>query len=116
MRRIFVEIMPGLSASALAGLTRTAVGIGQGMGLKGGDRLCVLARIALLLPLHRKRLHQPRQRHPFRLPPIQDRLDDIRRQQREPKRGRDIGRVDRLGSRKLVEHIVVRIGPGVHNE
>ena len=51
-------------------------------------------------PLHRKRLHQPRQRHCIRLPPIQDRLDDIRRQQREPQKARDIGRVDLLGRGK----------------
>ena len=37
-------------------------------------------------PLHWKRLHQPRQCHPVRLPPNQDRLDDVRRQQREARR------------------------------
>ena len=31
----------------------------------------------LPIPLHGKRLHQPRQRHPLRLPAVQDRLDYI---------------------------------------
>lgn len=34
----------------------------------------------LIRPFRRKRLHQPRQRHLLRLPPIQDRLDDVRGQ------------------------------------
>jgi len=54
----------------------------------------------LPLPLHRKRFHQPRQRDPLRLLPIQERLDDIRRQQRQPQQARDIGRVDLLGRGK----------------
>ena len=60
-------------------------------------------RRPLLLPLHRNRLHQRRQRHPLRLSPIQDRLHDIRRQQREPQQARDIGRVDLLGGGQFVE-------------
>jgi hypothetical protein len=32
---------------------------------------------SLLRPLRRQRLHQPRQRHPLRLPPLDDRLDDV---------------------------------------
>ena len=46
-----------------------------------------MARIVwvfLSVPFYRKRLHQPRQRHPFRLPAIQDCLDDPRRQQGQP--------------------------------
>lgn len=37
----------------------------------------------LVPPLHWKRLHQPRQRHALRLPPVQDRLDNGGGQQRE---------------------------------
>jgi hypothetical protein len=49
-------------------------------------RLCIANRLAASVaelpgPLHRKRLHQPRQRQVVRLPPIEGRLDDIRRQQ-----------------------------------
>ncbi len=58
---------------------------------------CLLARRlstarsrALAVPLHRKRLHQPRQRHPFGLPSIQDGLNETRRQQREPEQARDV--------------------------
>jgi len=38
----------------------------------------------LPLPRHRKRLHKPRHRHLLRLPPIQDGLNDVRRQQGKP--------------------------------
>jgi len=60
----------------------------------------------LPLPLHRKRLHQSRQRNLLRLPPVQDRLDDIWRQQREPQKARDIGRVDLLGRGQFVDRAV----------
>lgn len=56
-----------------------------------------------MLPLHRKRLHQPRQPQSFRLPPIQDRLDDVRRQQRQSQHARDIGRVDLRGRGELAD-------------
>jgi hypothetical protein len=36
-----------------------------------------------MMPLHRKRLHQPRQRYALSLPPVQDHLHDVRRQQRQ---------------------------------
>jgi hypothetical protein len=41
-------------------------------------------RSGLFPPHHRKRPHQTRQCHICRLAPIQDRLDDLRRQQRQP--------------------------------
>lgn len=44
------------------------------------DRRSLLARIGLAMPLHWKRLHEHRKRHPLRLRPIQYRLDDLRRQ------------------------------------
>jgi len=45
-------------------------------------------------PLHRKRLHQPRQRDALRLPRVQDRLDDIRREQLEQQEAGEVGRAD----------------------
>lgn len=51
----------------------------------------------LPLPLHRHPLHQPRQRHPLWLPPVQDRLYHLRRQQRQPQHPADVGLVHLLG-------------------
>jgi hypothetical protein len=48
-------------------------------------------------PLQRQRLHQHCQSHLRRLPPIQDRLDDVRRQQGQPQDARHVGFVDLLG-------------------
>ncbi len=39
---------------------------------------------ALLLPHHRQRPLQPLQHHPLVRPPAEDRLNDVRRQQRQP--------------------------------
>lgn len=47
--------------------------------------------VSLSSPLHRERLHQPRQRHPLQLPPVQYALDDVRRQQRQTLHARDVG-------------------------
>jgi hypothetical protein len=41
--------------------------------------------------------HQPRQRHLRRLPPTQNRLDDIRRQQGQPHDATHVGRIDLRG-------------------
>jgi len=65
-----------------------------------------LAPLALFAPLPWKRPHQHRQRDLRRLPPIQDRLDDIRREQRQAHQARDIGRVDLLRSRQFVDRAV----------
>jgi len=48
----------------------------------------------LPLPLHRKRLHKPRQRYPLRLSPVQNRLDYIRREQLEQQEAGEVGRTD----------------------
>ena len=53
--------------------------------------------LSLLPPPHRKRAHQHRQRHLRRLPPVENRLDDIGRQQRQPQHPADIGSIDVLG-------------------
>jgi len=42
----------------------------------------------------------------FWLPPVQDRSDDIRRQQRQAQQARDLGGVDLLGRRQLVDRAV----------
>ncbi len=52
---------------------------------------------ALNVPLHWKRLHQPRQLDRFRLPPVQDRLHHVRRLQRQVQPPADIGAIDALG-------------------
>ena len=56
-----------------------------------------LKRANLSLPLYRKRLHHCPHRQPLRLPPCQDRLHDLRRQQRHAQHPADVGRVDVLG-------------------
>jgi hypothetical protein len=55
----------------------------------------------LPLSLHLKCLHQRRQTHSLRLPPVQDRLDDLRRQQGQPEDAAEIGPVDLPGLGKL---------------
>jgi hypothetical protein len=45
----------------------------------------------------------PRQRQPPRLPPVQDRLDDVRFQQREGQDAPDIGAVDGLGGGEFAD-------------
>lgn len=56
----------------------------------------LLQRPTLSFPLHRKRLHQHRHRHLHRLPPIQDGLHDLRRQQGQPEHPVDVGGIDLL--------------------
>jgi hypothetical protein len=46
----------------------------------------------------RESLHQPRQPEFGRLPPVQDRLDDVRREQRELQHTAEIAAVDALGA------------------
>jgi hypothetical protein len=53
-----------------------------------------LNRLSLLPPPHPKRPHQYRQRHRRRLPPVQNRLDDVGREQRQPQDAADVGRGD----------------------
>lgn len=66
----------------------------------------------LLCLLDRKRLHQPRQRHPLWLSPIQDRLHEIRRQQRQSQQPADAGGVGRtLGGRALAPPTVLTDAP-----
>ena len=59
----------------------------------------ILNVVALVTPLRRKRLHQPRQRRRGRLPPVQNRLHDLRRQQRQPQNPAAIGFIDPLPRR-----------------
>ena len=54
------------------------------------------ASLELLLPYDRERLHQDGQRYPCRLPPVQDRFNDVGREQREPQDAADVGSVDLL--------------------
>ena len=57
----------------------------------------------LPVPPRRERLYQPRQSHAIRLPPVQDRLHVIRRQQGESQQARDVGRANFLCGGQLVE-------------
>ena len=57
--------------------------------------------VQLPRPLHRNPLHQRRQRDLLRLPPIYDRLDDLRRQQSQPQHAAHVGAVDLLRPGKL---------------
>lgn len=50
----------------------------------------------LQLPLRWARLQQSRQGNAFRLPPADDWLDGVRRQQAEPQHPADVGRIDPL--------------------
>jgi hypothetical protein len=55
---------------------------------------------------HRKRLHQSRQPQSRRFASIQDRLDDIRRQQGEQQDATEIAAIDLLRPRQLVDRRV----------
>jgi putative transposase len=66
-------------------------------------KAAVFLQFSFLIPPHRYPLHQPRQRHPLRLTPAQDRLDHLRRRQRQPQYAGHIGRVYLLRPRKLVD-------------
>ena len=55
-----------------------------------GDRRRAAQSRSLLLPPHRQRPLQPLQHHPLVRPPAEDRLDDVRRQQRQPQDAADI--------------------------
>ena len=65
--------------------------------LKGGKR------VGLNLPHQRKPLQQIVQLQRRRLPPIQERLHDLRREQRQPQDPADVGRVDALGPGQILE-------------
>jgi hypothetical protein len=73
------------------------------------DRLAPRFGGSTLLPRH----SAPPAASSQRRLPIHDRLNDIRREQRQPL---DVGRVDLLGRRKFVEHIVARVYASVHNQ
>ena len=62
----------------------------------------------LSFPLHRKRRHQHWQRHFGCLPPIQDRLHDLWRQQCRPRQ-----RAERVNSRIWPSHHLIRTTPAV---
>ena len=53
-------------------------------------------RPPLLHPPHRQRPLQPLQHHPLVRPPAEDRLDDVRRQQRQPQDAADVALPDLL--------------------
>ena len=65
---------------------------------------------SLLPPPHRKSPHPPVQLQPRRLSSFEDRLDNVRRQQRQPQHAADIGLVDLLGSGRFGDGD--RLAPG----
>lgn len=62
-----------------------------------GRQIVSLAKVfQLLSPVHRKWLQKPRQRHLWLLPTIQDDIDDVWREQRQPENARHVGGCDPL--------------------
>ena len=57
----------------------------------------------LLPPPARHPLQQPGQRHPLRLPPVQDRFHQFRCQQRQPQQGAQIPSLDLLPRRHFTD-------------
>jgi hypothetical protein len=60
-------------------------------------------RHLLLRPPHCRRPHQYRQRYIRRLPAVENRLDDIGRQQRQPQDAADVGGIDLLCGGDLLD-------------
>src|SRR5215213_631521 len=64
--------------------------------------------LQLLAPRRRRRPHQPRQGDPLRIvPPVQDALHDVRREQGEAQHPRQVGRVDLLRPGQLLDRAVL---------
>src|SRR3546814_6268043 len=62
--------------------------------------------LALPLPLHREQSEQPGKRDVRPLPPVEDRLDDVGRQQRETQHAAGVGGVDLLRRGDLPDRAV----------
>ena len=56
------------------------------VGAADKQRRALQRAACLLCPFHGKRLQKPRQRHPFRLRPVQDRHDHFRRRTKQTTR------------------------------